>query len=341
VRVCLKRTRSFIAPASGMRHPQSKSELEAYLRLNRAAAGEWLHALRHLLGCDDLECHARRSQAVFGSLSAIEADAGVVCVLNVAQEMEFTHCLLAGALLVMPLEGRCEVALADGPRLPMVPLATVPADQEFTLTVGGGSRLALVFPIPGHIPRWPAQGAANALAVCLWQFLFRSEYFHGHRHACEEVNQLFARVRELLSSGDPHPAGEEPSMELDRRLVRVVDKIRNEPQWAFNLQELASHSGVSERNLYYLMKRATGMTPYRFYQRCRLIRVRRRLVDCQCDIPHISWYAADEGFSHLGRFAALYRDHFGELPSETVQWRRRLQALDNMSAPSGKTCTAS
>jgi transcriptional regulator GlxA family with amidase domain len=91
------------------------------------------------------------------------------------------------------------------------------------------------------------------------------------------------------------------------------------------LQELANHSGVSERNLYYLMKRETGMTPYRFYQRCRLIRVRRRLVDCQCDVPHISWYAADEGFSHLGRFAALYREHFGELPSETVQWRRRLQ----------------
>jgi transcriptional regulator GlxA family with amidase domain len=73
------------------------------------------------------------------------------------------------------------------------------------------------------------------------------------------------------------------------------------------------------------MKRDTGMTPYRFYQRCRLVRVRRRLVDCQCDVPHISWYAADEGFSHLGRFAALYREHFGELPSETVQWRRRLQ----------------
>lgn len=72
------------------------------------------------------------------------------------------------------------------------------------------------------------------------------------------------------------------------------------------------------------MKRETGMTPYRFYQRCRLIRVRRRLVDCRCELPHISWYAADEGFSHLGRFAALYRQHFGELPSETVQWRRRL-----------------
>ena len=33
-------------------------------------------------------------------------------------------------------------------------------------------------------------------------------------------------------------------------------------------------------------------------------------------------------FSHFGRFAALYREHFGELPSETVQWRRRLQAQE-------------
>ncbi len=57
-------------------------------------------------------------------------------------------------------------------------------------------------------------------------------------------------------------------------------------------------------------------------------RVRRRLVDCQCAVPHISRYAGDEGFSHFGRFAALYREHFGELPSETVQWRRRLQAQE-------------
>jgi transcriptional regulator GlxA family with amidase domain len=108
-------------------------------------------------------------------------------------------------------------------------------------------------------------------------------------------------------------------------LHRAIEKIRDEPGWDFNLQELASHSGVSERNLYYLMKRETGMTPYRLYQRNRLMRVRQRLVDCQCDVPHISWYAADAGFSHLGRFAALYREHFGELPSETVQWRRNLQ----------------
>ncbi|WP_261977825.1 helix-turn-helix domain-containing protein [Marinobacter sp. F3R11] len=111
---------------------------------------------------------------------------------------------------------------------------------------------------------------------------------------------------------------------LDRRLLRAIDKIEQNPTWEFNLEELASYAGVCERNLYYLMKNSVGMTPYRFFQRQRLIRVRRRLVDCQSSESHISWYAADEGFSHLGRFSALYREHFGELPSTTVRCRERL-----------------
>ncbi|MDR9424780.1 MAG: AraC family transcriptional regulator [Marinobacter sp.] len=311
-----------------MRNPDTRSELEAYLRLNRATSGEWLHALRQLLGCGKMACNVQRPQAMLGSLSALESDAGVICVLNVAQEMELGHCQLASLLLAMPIEGRCEITLAEGTRLPVVPLAMVPAEKNFTLTVGAGSQLVLAFPVNRELPRWPEPACAAALADNLSQFLFHSEYFQSHQHACIQASHLFATLEQVLLHGPPPHSESQGMPELDRRLIRVIDKIRCEPEWAFNLQELASHSGVSERNLYYLMKRETGMTPYRFYQRCRLIRVRRRLVDCQCDIPHISWYAADEGFSHLGRFAALYREHFGELPSETVQWRRRLQALD-------------
>jgi AraC-like DNA-binding protein len=311
-----------------MRNPDTRSELEAYLRLNRATSGEWLQALRQLLGCGNMACNVLRPQSMLGSLSALESDAGVICVLNVAQEMELGHCQLASLLLVMPIEGRCEITLAEGTRLPVVPLAMVPAEKGFTLTVGAGSQLVLAFPVNRELPRWPEPAYTATLADDLSQFLFHSEYFQSHQHACIQTNNLFATLEQVLLHGPPPESESQAMPELDRRLIRVIDKIRCEPEWAFNLQELASHSGVSERNLYYLMKRETGMTPYRYYQRCRLIRVRRRLVDCQCDIPHISWYAADEGFTHLGRFAALYREHFGELPSETVQWRRHLQALD-------------
>lgn len=263
---------------------------------------------------------------MLGSLSALQADAGMVCVLNIAQDMDL-RCQLAKPLLAMPLQGRCEVTLADGARLPVLPLAMIPADEDVTLTVGEGSQLVLVFPLQGVLPHSAEPGLAATMADHLSRFLCQSDYVQNHQHACATANDLFAGLEQVLLSG-PQAQGEERAPpELDRRLARVIEKIRGEPEWAFNLEELASHSGASERNLYYLMKRETGMTPYRFYQRCRLIRVRRRLVDCQCDIPHISWYAADEGFSHFGRFAALYREHFGELPSETVQWRRRLQEL--------------
>lgn len=314
-----------------MRNPDTRSELEAYLRLNHATSGEWLHGLRQLLGCANIDCDVQHSQAMLGSLSALETNAGVICVLNVAQEMELGHCQLGNPLLVMPIGGRCEATLAEGTRLPVVPLAIIPAEKNFTLTIGEGSQLVLLLPNNTDLPRWPDPGLPVPLSNSLLRFLSRSDYFQSHQHACAHANDLFEMLEQLMLSGQWPGLENDAAHDLDRRLVRGIEKMRCEPEWSFNLQELASHSGVSERNLYYLMKRETGMTPYRFYQRCRLIRVRRRLVDCQCDIPHISWYAADEGFSHLGRFSALYREHFGELPSETVQWRRRLQALEGVA----------
>ena len=48
------------------------SELESYLRLNRAACGEWTLALQDLLGCAGLVCDLSRPKAEAGSLSALE-----------------------------------------------------------------------------------------------------------------------------------------------------------------------------------------------------------------------------------------------------------------------------
>ncbi|MET4025508.1 AraC-like DNA-binding protein [Marinobacter sp. MBR-99] len=306
-----------------MRTLNANPELEAYLRLNNAGCEEWLAAIAQLLACPQAECRLPRPQAVVGSLSALAVEAGIVCVLDVSQDMELHGCLVSQTLLVNAIQGHSEITLQDGSRLPTFPLAMIPAGQQFTLRAAEGSRVVLVYPVNQAVPAWPKPGLEVALAGHIHRFLLRSNYFQDHQHASNETLALFDRLEQQLVSGQVDLPEDLPV--LDRRLVRVIEKIRSERDWEFDLQALAQHSGASERNLYYLMKRETGMTPYRLYQRCRLIRVRRRLVDCQCDVPHISWYAADEGFSHLGRFAALYREHFGELPSETVQWRRRLR----------------
>lgn len=151
-------------------------------------------------------------------------------------------------------------------------------------------------------PDFSAPVVPDASDVCLSNYeelitcyLHRAAFFRDDSDAIRLTNELFCNLTRLPVKSDF--ACQCPK--LNRRLLRAIEKIRYEPGWDFNLQELASHSGVSERNLYYLMKRETGMTPYRLYQRNRLLRVRQRLVDCQCDVPHISWYAADAGFSHL------------------------------------------
>ncbi|WP_372964716.1 helix-turn-helix domain-containing protein [Marinobacter sp.] len=312
-----------------MRDRNTHFDLEAYLRLHRGTGDEWLAAMQDLLWPSDLHCRLANPQSVAGSLSMLEADAGHVCVLDIHQDMTFTGRLLERPMVVLSVEGRCNITL-NGSRLPAYPLIVIPEDMEFTLSVDGLSQLVLLLP-SGKLPQLcSVPDEAQAVASEIRRFMFMAEYLRGHQHACKTVNDLFRRVKCLLAREHPGSLAEPP--QLDRRLVRAIEKIRTESEWEFNLQELAKHAGASERNLYYLMKREAGFTPYRYYQRCRLIRVRRRLVSCECDDPHISWYAADEGFSHLGRFAALYKEHFGELPSETVQWRRRLQAQCHLSA---------
>jgi len=305
-----------------MRTLNAKPELEAYLRLSGAGCGEWLAAMTELLGCGGITCGLTRPQGLVGSLSALDVEAGLVCVLDVAQDMLLADCCMPQRLLVATIHGSAQISSEGGPGVSAFPLIMIPAGQTFSLRISKNSRLVLVYPVSELVPVWPRPGLDVALAGHIHRFLMKADYFQDHQDASRETLALFERLERQLATGRVELPEELPV--LDRRLARVIEKIRSERDWDFDLQELANHSGASERNLYYLMKRETGMTPYRFYQRCRLIRVRKRLVDCQCDVPHISWYAADEGFTHLGRFAALYREHFGELPSETVQWRRRL-----------------
>jgi AraC-like DNA-binding protein len=315
-----------------MRHISPKLELDAYLRLNRASLGEWLAAIREISGCNDVECRLHRGTGQVGALSALGSDRGTVVCVYASQAMDITGCRSADPVLLLPRAGSVEISRQNGPWQALEHLALARPTDRFHLRLHGDSQVLILRPSSGvfdglfrgepsqYLPAW------EALITC---YLHRAPFFRNDLDARAMTNQLFCHLAAIVEDGASPSCG---CPELDRRLLRAIEKIQWEPDWNFNLQELASYSGVSERNLYYLMKRETGMTPYRFYQRNRLMRVRHRLVDCQCEVPHISWYAADEGFSHLGRFAALYRDHFGELPSETVQWRRNLQQREPVPA---------
>ena len=59
-----------------------------------------------------------------------------------------------------------------------------------------------------------------------------------------------------------------------------------------------------------------GMPPQRLLALHRLAKARRELLG---DARTVSDVAMANGFWHLGRFAVLYKDYFGESPSDTVR----------------------
>ena len=91
-----------------------------------------------------------------------------------------------------------------------------------------------------------------------------------------------------------------------------------------NLQEpitlgtLCKFAGVGERCLQKTFELRRGVTPMRFVAERRLAAARLRLASAlPGDIVTI--IATALGFAHLGRFAALYRQAFGESPSKTLR----------------------
>src|SRR6185437_10192194 len=77
-------------------------------------------------------------------------------------------------------------------------------------------------------------------------------------------------------------------------------------------------AGVRPRTLEAHFKRHLGTTPLGWVRRTRLARARQQLL-AGGDEASVTGVAAATGFSELGRFAALYRQQFGELPSRTLK----------------------
>jgi len=90
------------------------------------------------------------------------------------------------------------------------------------------------------------------------------------------------------------------------------------------LADLCEASGVSERRVRSAFYECYQMSPTAYLRVTALNAVRRELVEG----PHlpgaVSRTAADWGFWHLSRFAAQYRELFGESPRHTLSHQAHL-----------------
>ena len=85
-----------------------------------------------------------------------------------------------------------------------------------------------------------------------------------------------------------------------------------------SMEQIADELDISKRKLQMLFNQQSGLSPLRLMILRRMSLVRQEIRDRRQTKKSIAEIAIHHGFWHLGRFAALYRKIFGELPSQTV-----------------------
>lgn len=105
------------------------------------------------------------------------------------------------------------------------------------------------------------------------------------------------------------------------RLAAVETWIDGHLEEPITVGRLCEVAGVGERTLQKAFESRRGLSPMRFVVERRLAAA-RRLLECAGADGTVTDVAMCLGF-HFGRFAGLYRDVFGETPSQTLARARR------------------
>jgi AraC family ethanolamine operon transcriptional activator len=87
----------------------------------------------------------------------------------------------------------------------------------------------------------------------------------------------------------------------------------------FSLRQLlCKELKISPRNAYLTFNKFYGFTPKQFLMSIRLTRAKKAFESSDFSFKSIQQIALENGFYHMSHFSKIYRDFFGELPSETV-----------------------
>lgn len=100
---------------------------------------------------------------------------------------------------------------------------------------------------------------------------------------------------------------------------RAMDFILQNKFEALTVQDVCQAVEVTEAALQHSFQEYFFVTPDEYLKAVRLTGIRRRLKSGDRFDRTVANLANNWGFWHLGQFVEDYRDHFGELPSETLR----------------------
>jgi transcriptional regulator GlxA family with amidase domain len=122
----------------------------------------------------------------------------------------------------------------------------------------------------------------------------------------------------------PHPSGATKSRR--ETVERVEAYLRAHIDFPTRVSTLSRIAGLSERGLRDAFYCVHGMSPKQWMVAERLKQVHSMLSDTDSTAISVTGAATRYGFFELGRFAATYKEAFGEVPSETLRSATRKSA---------------
>lgn len=180
------------------------------------------------------------------------------------------------------------------------PGSPIQFNPEIDTTQGGGLALKLT---AGQIFR----------NVCKQPDLFKLPMVSSQFEQMLYMNLLTMQPNSLGSAHLQAPIDVVP------RIIKVSeDYMRAHLSDPITMLTLAELTGASMRSLHEGFRRYRGESPMRYLRQLRLEKVREELLN-PTRKASITDIAQQWGFYELGRFAQLYRQRYGELPSETVR----------------------
>jgi AraC-like DNA-binding protein len=166
-------------------------------------------------------------------------------------------------------------------------------------------------------------GAGRAWADALRLVERQARYSHGLLDHPLAVGTMERLLVEGLLLAQPHNYSDalaQPRLPAAPPAVRqAIELIRDHPGQSWTTATLARRVAVSPRSLQDGFARSVGVPPTHFLRDVRLHRVHDELRKADPHVTTVSQVAGRWGFLYLGRFAAAYREKFGERPSDTLR----------------------
>jgi AraC-like DNA-binding protein len=213
-------------------------------------------------------------------------------------------------------------------------VTVVAPDWEYTIDRGPGSAFAIRMPrqrlvseiharSPGGLADTAlasravetTDGGRRELGAAVAAFMRATGRDGDATSLAHEEARLLGAVATLLRPRDVLVGAQPVSAARIADLEAWIEAHLEDP---ITIGRLCAVAGTGERWLQRLFESRRGMSPMRFVTERRLAAARRRLASGAAGVD-VTGVATDLGFGHAGRFAASYRQVFGETPSETVR----------------------